>query len=98
VFRENSFTSAVIEVAKNQNVISTGPYQYVRHPMYSGALLMIIFSPFALGSWWGLLLIPFFVGIIIWRLKEEEKFLRKNLGGYAEYCLKTRFRIIPGIW
>ena len=98
VFRENSFTSAVVEIAADQKVISTGPYKLVRHPMYSGALLMIIFAPFALGSWLSFLLIPPFIGIIVWRLTEEEKFLREKLSGYKEYCQKTRYKILPGIW
>lgn len=98
VFRENSFTSAVIEVAKDQRVISTGPYQMVRHPMYSGALLMIVFAPLALASYWGLICIPPFIAIIVWRLLEEEKFLLESLPGYAEFRKKTVYRLIPGIW
>lgn len=74
VFRENSYTSTTIEVAKEQTVITTGPYAVVRHPMYFGALLTIIGTPLALGSWWGLLtLVPFAFGVI-WRLLDEERF------------------------
>jgi protein-S-isoprenylcysteine O-methyltransferase Ste14 len=98
VFKENSFTSAVIEVAKDQRVISTGPYQIVRHPMYSGALLMILFAPLALASFWGLLCIPPFIAIIVLRLLEEEKFLVASLPGYGEFRKKTTYRLIPGIW
>ena len=98
VFKENSFTSAVIEVNEGQKVISTGPYGVVRHPMYSGALLMLLFTPLALGSFWGLLtFIPMFL-VIALRVVEEEKFLSKNLSGYAEYCKKVRYRLIPFIW
>ena len=98
VFKENSFTSAVIEVNEGQKVISTGPYGVVRHPMYSGALLMLLFTPLALGSFWGLLtFIPMFL-VIALRVVEEEKFLSKNLSGYAEYCKKVSFRLIPFIW
>jgi protein-S-isoprenylcysteine O-methyltransferase Ste14 len=98
VFRENSFTSAVIEVNKGQKVISTGPYRVVRHPMYAGALLMLLFTPLALGSFWGLpAFIPMFV-VIALRVVEEEKFLAKNLSEYAEYCRKVRHRIIPYVW
>jgi len=98
VFRENTFTSAVIEVNENQKVISTGPYKYVRHPMYSGALVMLFFTPLALGSFWGLLaFLPMFFAICF-RLLEEEKFLGKSLVGYREYCKKTRCRLIPFIW
>jgi protein-S-isoprenylcysteine O-methyltransferase Ste14 len=98
VFRENTFTSAVIEVAKDQRVVSTGPYQMVRHPMYSGALLMIVFAPLGLSSYWGLVCIPPFIAIIVWRLLEEEKFLVASLPGYAEFRKKTIYRLIPGIW
>jgi protein-S-isoprenylcysteine O-methyltransferase Ste14 len=98
VFRENSFTSTVIEVNKDQKVISTGPYGVVRHPMYSGALLMLLFTPLALGSFWGLLAFPPMLVTIAFRLAEEEKFLLKNLPGYIEYRQKIRYRLIPIIW
>jgi protein-S-isoprenylcysteine O-methyltransferase Ste14 len=98
VFRENSYTSAIIEIAENQQVISTGPYAVVRHPMYSGALLLLLFTPPALGSFWGLPFVILIFIVIIWRLLEEEKFLSKNLSGYPAYCQKTRFRLIPMIW
>ena len=98
VFKENTFTSAIIEVDAGQKVITTGPYRLIRHPMYSGALAMILFAPIALGSYWGLLTtVPMFV-VIIWRLLDEEKFLSEHLSGYREYCGITRFRLIPRIW
>jgi protein-S-isoprenylcysteine O-methyltransferase Ste14 len=98
VFKENSFTSAIIEIAENQKVISTGPYKFVRHPMYSGALLLLVFTPLALGSFWSFPFVIFMIMIIIYRLLDEEKFLSKNLAGYEAYCQKTRYRLIPGIW
>lgn len=98
VFKENSYTSATIEIAENQKVISTGPYAVVRHPMYSGALLMLVFTPFALGSFWDFLFVFLIIIVIIWRLLDEEKFLTKNLPGYSAYCQRTRFRLIPMIW
>jgi protein-S-isoprenylcysteine O-methyltransferase Ste14 len=98
VFRENTFAAATIEVSADQKVITTGPYSIVRHPMYSGALVMLFGTPLALGSWWGLMtLIPFTL-ILIWRLLDEEKFLSKNLPGYNEYCQKVRYRLIPLLW
>ena len=98
VFKENSYTSATIEIAENQTVISTGPYAVVRHPMYSGALLMLLFTPLALGTYWDLICVILFFVVIIWRVLDEEKFLSINLSGYTAYCQKTRFRLIPMIW
>lgn len=98
VFRENSFTSVIIEVSDEQRAISTGPYRFVRHPMYAGALLMLFFTPLALGSFWGLLaVIPMFAAIAL-RLVSEEKFLAKNLPGYGEYLRSVRYRLIPFVW
>jgi protein-S-isoprenylcysteine O-methyltransferase Ste14 len=98
VFKENSYTSAVIEVGVEQKIISTGPYAYVRHPMYIGALVMLLGVPMALGSWWGLLTIIPMTMTIIWRLLDEEKFLLKNLLGYADYQKKVRYHLLPFIW
>jgi protein-S-isoprenylcysteine O-methyltransferase Ste14 len=98
VFRENTFTSAIIEVAKDQKVISTGPYAIVRHPMYSGALVMLLGTPLALGSWWGLILFIAMTFIIIRRLLDEEEFLFKNLQGYADYEEKVQYRLVPFVW
>ena len=98
VFRENSYTSSVIEVGKEQTVISTGPYHLVRHPMYAGAILLILGIPLALGSWWGLLLCIPMVAVMIWRLIDEENYLSKNLAGYIDYCAMTRYRLVPGIY
>jgi len=98
VFKENSFTSAIIEIAEDQKVISTGPYKFVRHPMYSGALLLLIFTPLALGSFWSFPFVILMIIIIIYRLLDEEKFLLKNLTGYEAYCQKTHFRLIPQVW
>ena len=97
VFRENSFTSATIEVNEGQTVISTGPYALVRHPMYDGGLLMLLGTPLALGSWWALVaFFPIAVGIV-WRMRDEERFLKQHLPGYTEYCARVRSRLIPGI-
>jgi protein-S-isoprenylcysteine O-methyltransferase Ste14 len=98
VFRENSFASATVELAPDQRVISTGPYALVRHPMYAGGLVMLLGIPIALGSWWGLLVIVAMIPALIWRLIDEERFLARNLPGYAEYQRKLRYRLIPMIW
>ena len=98
VFKENTFTSATIEIAENQKVISTGPYEVVRHPMYSGALIFLSFTPIALNSWWGVLALPPLVVAIIFRLLDEERLLTKNLEGYSEYCESVQWRLVPRIW
>ncbi len=98
VFRENTYTSATIEVAENQNVVATGPYSIVRHPMYSGGLILLLGTPLALGSWYGLWLFVLLAIVIIARLLDEEKFLTENLSGYTEYCSKVHDRLIPLIW
>jgi len=98
VFRANTFTSAVIEVAAEQGVIDTGPYAVVRHPMYAGALVLLAGMPLALGSVVGLATFPFFVAIIVLRLLDEERFLLGHLAGYAAYRQKTRYRLIPHVW
>jgi len=98
VFKENTFTSATIEVAAGQKVISTGPYALVRHPMYAGALVMLLGIPIALGSWRGLLVIVAMMPALLWRLLDEEEFLTRNLPGYADYQSKVRYRLIPRLW
>lgn len=95
VFRENSYTSAIIEVSDAQQVITSGPYSVVRHPMYAGAALLLLFTPLALGSWVALLCPPPLILVVAVRLLEEEKFLLANLRGYEEYCQKVRYRLIP---
>ena len=98
VFRENSYTSGTIEVGKEQKVISTGPYRLVRHPMYAGAILLLVGIPLALASSWGLLVCVPMVAVIVWRLTDEENYLSRNLPGYLEYCGKTHYRLVPGIY
>ncbi|MBN9490052.1 MAG: isoprenylcysteine carboxylmethyltransferase family protein [Alphaproteobacteria bacterium] len=98
VFRENSFTSATIELAQDQRVISSGPYALVRHPMYTGALAMLVGIPIALGSWWGLVAFGVMMLALIWRIFDEERFLVRNLTGYAAYKEKVRYRLIPYLW
>jgi len=98
VFRENSFASATIESAADQRVISTGPYAWVRHPMYATALLMLLGIPLALGSWWGVLIVIAIVPALVWRLTDEERFLLQNLPGYPEYRGRVRYRLLPFVW
>jgi protein-S-isoprenylcysteine O-methyltransferase Ste14 len=98
VFRENTFTSATIEVKEEQKVISTGPYKVIRHPMYAGAFIMLLGIPLALGSWSAFLFVFLLFTAIVWRLLEEEKFLARDLPGYTEYRQRVRYRLIPYIW
>ena len=96
--KANSFASRTIGIDPGQKLIDTGPYALVRHPMYSGIVLLWIALPLALGSYvaWPAfaLLTPFYV----LRLRYEEKFLDKELAGYREYCLRTRYRLVPYVW
>jgi protein-S-isoprenylcysteine O-methyltransferase Ste14 len=98
VYRENTFTSATIDVVAGQQVISTGPYAIVRHPMYASALLYLIGTPLALGSWWGLVPLAAMTPFLVWRLFDEERLLRERLPGYREYQLRVRHRLLPGVW
>ncbi len=98
VYRENTFTSATIELAENQKVISTGPYALVRHPMYASASLYLVGTPLALGSYWGLVPIAAMMPFLIWRLFAEERFLARNLAGYTEYRKRVRHRLVPFVW
>ena len=98
VMKENSFASRTVQVEEGQRVISTGPYRLVRYPMYFGALLMLLFTPLALGSWWALLGFLLVIPFIVLRLLHEEKMLLRDLPGYSDYCLRTRSRLIPLLW
>ena len=98
VYRENTFSSATVEVAENQTVISTGPYAIVRHPMYASALLYLVGMPLALGSYWGLVPLAAMMPFLIWRLLDEERLLAKDLAGYTEYQKRVRHRLVPFLW
>lgn len=99
MFKENSYTSRIIEVEKGQKVTTTGPYSIIRHPMYTGIILMYIFMPLALGSYLALLFfIPLLVGILFFRIHNEEEVLLRDLKGYKEYTEKVRYRLIPHVW
>ena len=98
VFKENSFTSATVEVMPEQQVVSTGPYSVVRHPMYIGALIMVLGVPLALGSWWGLATFVPMALVIIRRVRDEEEILVRDLVGYREYRSQVRYRLLPFVW
>jgi protein-S-isoprenylcysteine O-methyltransferase Ste14 len=98
VFRQNSYASRIVETDKEQKVIITGLYGVVRHPMYIGVLIMYMPTPLALGSYWGLIPMALLPVALVLRILNEEKVLKENLEGYKEYCLKTKYRLIPYIW
>jgi protein-S-isoprenylcysteine O-methyltransferase Ste14 len=98
VFRENRFASRVVEVEKEQSVISTGPYALVRHPMYLGVAVMYLFSPLALGSYWAVIPALTTIPVLVFRLLNEEKVLERDLNGYPEYEAKVKYHLFPGIW
>lgn len=95
VFRQNSYLSATIGVQGGQKVISTGLYAIVRHPMYTGALIMMLFTPLALGSVFGIIPSAILAIVIYLRAIDEEKALKEELHGYAEYCKQVKYRLIP---
>lgn len=98
VFRVNTFTSAVVEVRREQQLVSTGPYAVVRHPMYSGALLLLLGTPIALGAWWSLVPALGVVAVIVVRLLDEERLLVADLPGYAAYRDRVPHRLVPRVW
>jgi len=98
VLKENSYASRIIEVENDQIVISTGPYAIIRHPMYLAVLLIYVFSPLALGSYWAMLAIFPLPILIVFRIINEEKVLIKKLPGYKVYTQRVKYRLIPFIW
>lgn len=100
VMRENTFLSRVVEIQKEKehHVITTGPYKYVRHPMYVSVFVMFFAIPLALGSLYGMIPAFFLAVFLIIRTVFEDRILHKELEGYPEYAQKTRYRIFPGIW
>ncbi len=100
VLKVNPYSSAVVEVQKERGhtVITTGPYEYVRHPMYVGGILMAFFTPLALGSFVSFIPVAFFTAVIVVRTHLEDKTLQKELDGYAGYAARVKYRLIPGLW
>jgi protein-S-isoprenylcysteine O-methyltransferase Ste14 len=100
VLRANSFAAVTIRLQeeRGQTVISTGPYAFVRHPMYAYVVLLLIGTPLLLGSLWGLLGVIFAMPLMAARALGEEALLMDGLPGYREYAAKVRFRLLPGVW
>ena len=100
VMRENSFAAAVVrlQTERGHRVVSTGPYAFVRHPMYSGTVPFFVGVPLLLGSWWGVAMAPLFVMLFVIRVAIEERVLIAGLPGYADYAAQVRYRLVPGLW
>jgi protein-S-isoprenylcysteine O-methyltransferase Ste14 len=96
--KTNSFAASIIRVEEGQSVIEVGPYAWVRHPMYFGMAVTVLSTPLALGSFVAMPVFALLVPLLIYRLIYEERTLRRDLRGYSEYCARTRFRLIPGVW
>ena len=98
VMRENAYLSRTIEVSQGQQVVDTGLYGIVRHPMYAATVWLFLSIPVVLGSWWALLCFSFYIPLIIVRIINEEKVLVRDLEGYKAYKTRVRYRLIPFIW
>jgi protein-S-isoprenylcysteine O-methyltransferase Ste14 len=98
VVQQNNYAAATITVEAEQPVVDTGLYGLVRHPMYAGALIMMVGMPLALDSYWGLVTVVPGVAVLLLRIDDEEKMLRQELAGYDEYTHKVHYRLVPGVW
>ena len=98
VMRENQWLSRSIEVIEGQQVVSTGLYGIVRHPMYMATIGMFLLMPIIMGSWWAFLVMIPYIPIMVIRIKDEEELLSKELPGYEEYKQRVRWRLHQFIW
>jgi protein-S-isoprenylcysteine O-methyltransferase Ste14 len=95
---QNSYASANITVASGQELVSTGLYGLVRHPMYFGNVVLMVGIPLALGSYWGLLFLIPGLAVLTIRIVDEEKVLTQDLAGYPDYAQKVHYRLVPYVW
>lgn len=100
VMETNTFAAAVVKIQseRKHQVVSPGPYAYVRDPMYAGAVLLILGTPLLLGSWWGLIWAAAMIALLGYRAVLEEDTLIAELEGYAAYAARVRYRLVPGVW
>lgn len=95
---QNSYASTTVQVEADQKVVSTGLYGLVRHPMYTGNVLMLVGTPLALGSYWALVFVVPGLIVLASRIRDEEKLLQEELDGYRQYTQEVRYRLVPCMW
>ncbi|MDA2890723.1 isoprenylcysteine carboxylmethyltransferase family protein [Mycolicibacterium sp. BiH015] len=98
VVTQNHYASTTVRVEEGQSVVSTGLYGLVRHPMYTGNVVMLMGIPLALGSYWALVFVVPGLAVLAWRIRDEEKLLAVELSGYRDYTTKVRYRLVPCVW
>ena len=98
VLRENAFLSRTVELQEGQTVVDTGLYGVVRHPMYAASVLLFLTMPLILGSIFSFLVMLLYLPLIVKRIRNEEKLLRRGLEGYEEYMRRVKYRLVPYIW
>jgi protein-S-isoprenylcysteine O-methyltransferase Ste14 len=98
VVSQNSYAAATVQAGAGQKVVSTGLYGLVRHPMYTGNVIMMVGIPLALGSYWGLVFVVPGLIVLAWRIRDEEQLLQEKLDGYREYTQQVRYRLVPCLW
>ena len=99
-FRENTYLASVVRIQEERrhHVVTTGPYHYVRHPMYSAIVVFVVGTSLLLGSWYGILVGAVYVVLLAWRAILEERILQAQLPGYASYMVEVKYRLIPYLW
>ena len=98
VIIQNGYAAANVTVEAGQQLVSTGLYGLVRHPMYTGNVVLMLGVPLALGSYWGLLLLVPGILVLVLRIRDEEELLTRELSGYREYTEQVRYRLLPYVW
>jgi len=98
VIIQNGYAAANVTVEAGQQLVSTGLYGLVRHPMYTGNVVLMLGVPLALGSYWGLLLLVPDIVVLVLRIRDEEELLTRELRGYREYTEKVHYRLLPYVW
>jgi protein-S-isoprenylcysteine O-methyltransferase Ste14 len=98
VFLENRWAGRTVETWDDQKVVDTGPYAIVRHPMYTGVIALMLVTPIALGSYWGIAGALVYIPVLVLRVRNEEEVLLRDLSGYSDYRARVRYRIVPFVW